>query len=239
MEPKSERFEMRLDPTTIERIDQWRSEQDDLPSRAEAVRRLVAIGVTSDAKPRTTFSDGERLLTLMLCDIYKRLEVESEIKPDFIAEALYGGHHWALRWEYPGIFHERQDSDDILSEVVNILDMWSFIEGGYTKLSKADKTRVKKEANPFGDHVTFIGFDGNNESQHLSIARFLIEKLHRFSNLADRGDLNSHFPSIDMYRRMYRVFEPMRRGLMGRSLSAGEIIDILKAMVHPSRKGAE
>jgi uncharacterized protein len=41
MPPKTERFEMRLDTILIERIDAWRRKQDDLPSRAEAIRRLV------------------------------------------------------------------------------------------------------------------------------------------------------------------------------------------------------
>lgn len=45
VEPKSERFELRLDPDTINRIDEWRGEQADLPSRSEAVRRLVNSGL--------------------------------------------------------------------------------------------------------------------------------------------------------------------------------------------------
>jgi hypothetical protein len=42
---KSERFEMRLDPAAVERIDAWRREQPDLPSRTEAIRRLVELGL--------------------------------------------------------------------------------------------------------------------------------------------------------------------------------------------------
>lgn len=38
---KSERFEMLVDPTFLRRIDGWRRKQPDLPSRAEAIRRLV------------------------------------------------------------------------------------------------------------------------------------------------------------------------------------------------------
>jgi uncharacterized protein len=38
---KSERFEMLVDPTFLRRIDDWRRKQPDLPSRAEAIRRLV------------------------------------------------------------------------------------------------------------------------------------------------------------------------------------------------------
>jgi len=40
MQQKTERFEMRLDQGTLDQMDKWRSSQSDLPSRAEAVRRL-------------------------------------------------------------------------------------------------------------------------------------------------------------------------------------------------------
>lgn len=45
MNAKSERFELRLDSETLDRIDKWRSERSDLPSRSEAVRRLVEAGL--------------------------------------------------------------------------------------------------------------------------------------------------------------------------------------------------
>jgi hypothetical protein len=41
MSSKSERFEMRLHPEMISRVDDWRRKQKDLPSRAEAIRRLL------------------------------------------------------------------------------------------------------------------------------------------------------------------------------------------------------
>ena len=50
MPPKTERFEMRLDPEMIERIDRWRREQPDLPGRAEAMRRLVDKALAEPAK---------------------------------------------------------------------------------------------------------------------------------------------------------------------------------------------
>lgn len=50
MTSKTERFELRLNLETIDRLDRWRSEQADLPSRAESVRRLIeaGLGMTSD-----------------------------------------------------------------------------------------------------------------------------------------------------------------------------------------------
>jgi uncharacterized protein len=47
MAPKTERFEMRLETTMIERVDTWRRKQEDLPSRAEAFRRLVELGLAA------------------------------------------------------------------------------------------------------------------------------------------------------------------------------------------------
>jgi Arc/MetJ-type ribon-helix-helix transcriptional regulator len=54
MAPKSVRFEMRLELGLVEQIDAWRRGQDDLPSRAEAIRQLVerALG-SADTRPTT------------------------------------------------------------------------------------------------------------------------------------------------------------------------------------------
>jgi len=39
------RFEMLAPPAWIARVDEWRRQQPDLPSRAEAIRRLVEKGL--------------------------------------------------------------------------------------------------------------------------------------------------------------------------------------------------
>ena len=57
---KTERFEMRLDPETILKVDEWRRDQSDLPSRAEAIRRLVQQGLVSSSTKQLTFTDGEK-----------------------------------------------------------------------------------------------------------------------------------------------------------------------------------
>ena len=42
---KTERFEMRIELEMLAKIDAWRRRQKDLPSRAEAVRRLIDQGL--------------------------------------------------------------------------------------------------------------------------------------------------------------------------------------------------
>ena len=124
-----------------------------------------------------------------------------------------------------------------MSEVVNILDMWSFLERGFGELSKADKDKVAAEAEPFGKHVVFSGFDGNGEGEYIGVANVLIDELDRFSEFKGR-DLNAHTHTIDAHRRMLSVFEPLRCNLIGRALNAAEIIQILQAKLHPSKRNA-
>jgi uncharacterized protein YfbU (UPF0304 family) len=208
------------------RIDNWASRQPDRPTRSDALRRLVERAL------ETRIDDGDRLVIMMLGDIQKALKIKNpEIDPDFVADAIMGGHYWALDWKYTGLFHDHVDSRQVLHEVVDVLDMWSFLEEGYEALNAADTARVEKEADPFGKHVKFTGFDGNNETEHMGIALFLVEKMERFTRFKAR-DMNSHHPSIDTYARMFAVFEPIRKTLIGRPLSSTEIISILKAKTY-------
>jgi metal-responsive CopG/Arc/MetJ family transcriptional regulator len=56
MDEKAERFEMRVTKSFLQSIDDWRRRQEDLPTRAEAIRRLVELGIRAKsrlkAKPR-------------------------------------------------------------------------------------------------------------------------------------------------------------------------------------------
>lgn len=225
----TERFEMRIDSELLERLDNWRTDEDDTLSRAEAVRRLIEAGLAHDDKSRAPhLSDGEKLNAMMLVGIIKALGVNIDTNVDLVEKAILGGHYWALGWEMPGIFHGHTDRSSRVSFVVDVLDMWSFLEEAYEGLDEAGRDRVAVEADPFGKPVQFHGFDGNNESEHLSIVRFLVNDLDRFTRFQNR-DLNSHCPTLDAYGRMFRAFEPVRVTLVGRRMNAGEIIAVLNA----------
>jgi uncharacterized protein len=233
-EAMTERFEMRLGQSVLEEVDAWRGSQGDLPSRSEAVRRLVLAGLGATRRDRKIeFSDGEKLTITMLCQLFKALKLKSEIEPEFVEAAIHGGHYWGLEWEYPGVFNGHEDARALVTEVVDVLDMWYFLERGYAKLTKKEKDRIV--AAPFGKNVHFPGFDGNNESEHVGVARFLINQLDRFPEFKGRG-LDAHRPTIDAYRRMFSVFEPIRRTLTGGDLNATQITEILNAVTHPSNQ---
>ncbi len=222
---KSERFELRLEPETLERIDGWRGRQHPPPSRAEAVRTLVEDGLQRAGQPRLT--DGEKLIAAMLCDLIRESGIDSGFDPDFIEEALTGGHYWALGRRYGGLFREAGgDSDGTVTEVIDILEMWTLLESGHAALSTEAKAKVERETG-WAD-VRFPGFDGNNEIEHLSIARFLVERMDYFPGLGPRAGINSHAQVLESHRRKLAAFRPLRRSLAGREMTGDELIRVLK-----------
>lgn len=170
-------------------------------------------------------SDGEKLILCMLSEIYDKLKIKGEMDPDFVREAIYGGHFWAFKWKMPGVFHDHEDNETTVREVADILDMWRFMERTYKKLKSVDKKRIKDECAPLGDNVKFPGFDGNNESEHLGIAKFFRERLDRWEDL---NIVNSHMPTLDRYHRMLAEFKSMRPALGGREMNADDIIKLIK-----------
>ena len=229
MPPKPERFELRIDADQLARIDEWAADEPDSPARAEAVRRLIDLGMAAGSKRAVRFSDGEKMLMLMMGDLYKHLGIkDAETNPDFLAKVIYGGHYWAPKWDMQGVFHDHVDNPEDLKHVVDTLDTWSFIEEAFEKFTPPQRDQIATEVGPLGTQVAFHGFDGNNESSQLSIARFLIEDMERFSRFKGR-DLNSHHPTHGRYARMNALFEPMRAGLIGHGLSAAQVITLMKA----------
>src|SRR5690606_12828846 len=110
-----------------------------------------------------------------------------EFRPEtieLISTAVCNGHDWAIDWELGGIFPSEVDSKEDVSFVADALDMWSFIELRWSRLSPEDQARVR-EAVPLISQPEFLGFDGNNETDYMAIARMLIRTMGRFSNFKD------------------------------------------------------
>lgn len=224
---RSERLELRLDEELASRIDEWMEQTGSASSRSDAVRQLVDIGLGTMTGKAIHLTDGDKLNFMMLRDIMKALKIkDAETDADFVAESIYGGHYWAPTWEMSGLFHKHADRPADLTLVLDTLDAWDFIEGAIEKLSEADIEKLK--AANHGYVPKFAGFDGNNESTLMSIARFIVEKMDRFSRFKGR-DFNSHAPTAERYRRMAAAFAPMRVGLgFGRELGVDQIIELVK-----------
>lgn len=58
MEYKSGAFQMRTDAAFLRVVDDWRRAQPDIPARAEAIRRLVRIGIECSGQSAREASGG-------------------------------------------------------------------------------------------------------------------------------------------------------------------------------------
>ena len=117
-------------------------------------------------------------------------------------------------------------SDDMPSDegkfVLNILDLYRAIE---------DLKRSSKSQELYDHHFSyFAGFDGNNETEYMAFARFLIEKQGKFSEqeqyLRKNDNLNSHMPMIDKYQKMLERAESVESIW---NMSVEEALEILNA----------
>jgi hypothetical protein len=49
-DPKASTLQMRVSSSFLKSVDEWRRRQPDLPSRSEAIRRLVELGLKAKGK---------------------------------------------------------------------------------------------------------------------------------------------------------------------------------------------
>lgn len=180
-------------------------------------------------------SDGEKLILIMLSELYDTIGVEGEIDPEFIRSSIYTENTWGIPWKYPGIPFETQETPEIVSEVLDILEMWNDIEYSFDKLSDEQKELIEKEAKPFGKDPKFKGFDGNNESEYMGVASFLINSLDRFEEFKGRY-LNSHAPKLSAYHRMLSVYKTFQGEYCFNPLTPEQLVTLLKEQMHPDNR---
>ena len=191
--------------------------------------------IIDDMSEKVILSQGEKLILLMLCEVYDQLKIKGDIDAKLIRESVASGNLWGLGWSFPEVFANGEISDTTVTETINILSMWQRLEESYAALSQEDKEWLAAKAEPFGKHVQFSGFDNNNEIDHIRAARFLIEQLGRFQNFKGRS-LDAHMPTIEAHRRMLEVFTPILNQLLNLDFPAAQIAEVMEARIHPSRR---
>lgn len=226
MAPKSERLELRVDENLLNEIDSWISRNDSYMSRAAAVRRLLSLGLqaVNHADKSAQLTDGDKIIIQMIADL-SRPDGHQELDNKEVLAAIYGGHYWALKSELHGLLHDHSDNPVMVTHVVDVLDMWSFLEEAWDKYDYSEKEKVTNALPDYWSAPKFIGFDGNNETEAMGIARHYIEVLGRFSRFKGRS-LNSHSHTYGKYSAMFAIFEPIRTRLIGRPVSPDEMIEI-------------
>lgn len=170
-------------------------------------------------------SEGERLILAMLCDIHKALNLKGAVDPDALKPLILGPQDDDAKRSGNG---GHPDRTTVATEVSEILEMWSAIERGYKHLSVDEKRTVEAEAGPLGRGVRFSGFDCACEAAYRDIAHVLIEEAGQFERFQGRN-LDAHMPALAGYRRMLRLYAPMRSVSGDRRLDVRQIIALANA----------
>lgn len=171
-------------------------------------------------------SNGEKLILVMMSEIYEKLGIKGELDPRFIKASIFDNQLWGLRWKYEGILQSDEPNPPEVDETTDILDMYRMMGDAFKGLPPTDQADVKKQAGHNTSYLDFPGFDGNNDA-HFFIAKFLVEELGRYQERKG-SEMNSHTSSsIDRYRQMLPVFKKARGRSGGGGLTKQEIIDIL------------
>ena len=173
-------------------------------------------------------SEGERLILAMLCDIHKALNLKGAIDPDALRPLILEAESNATARGTNGAPAKHRDRTAVATEVSEILDMWSAIERGYKHLSVDEKRTVEAEAGPLGRGVRFSGFDVDSEIEYRDAAHHLIEVTGLFERFQGRH-LDAHMPALAGYRRMLRLYAPMRSVAGDRRLDVRQIIALANA----------
>jgi uncharacterized protein YfbU (UPF0304 family) len=113
-------------------------------------------------------------------------------------------HGYELEYTWLAESIQEPMSVEECEEVYDILEMHSDLLFAHEQLGAA--SGVDKAS------VTFRGFDGNEEAGTLTYARFLIEDLGKWDDLAPvpGSNLNSHMPTLARYRGMLAVWRQWR-----------------------------
>ncbi|MEH8822783.1 hypothetical protein RAG06_26740 [Klebsiella pneumoniae] len=69
------------------------------------------------------YTQQEKLQTLMLCEIFKALEIKDSFNSDLIYKAIQSDQYWALDWEYSDL-DSGEDTPEEVTFFVDTFDMW-------------------------------------------------------------------------------------------------------------------
>lgn len=89
--------------------------------------------------------------------------------------------------------------------VYNVMGMYQRLKWAYEDLPAGEKAEINPHL------LEFPGFDGNNETEYLGYARYIVSDGRSFQNLNERGDFNSHMPTLGPYQNMLTVWQKLER----------------------------
>ncbi len=177
-------------------------------------------------------SDGERLILLMLCDMQNGDPKRREIDPELVQQSIVSDQLWGLRFKYDNLLPGQYETPPEVSEVFDILEMYNLLGDHYGYMSDGDKKRIDAES-PLGE-PKFPGFDSHETGPHSGIARYIVEDLRIYKQFTN--NITSGVHTLDRFRRMLRVYLPLRDTLGSGKMTPDQMLSVLNETTHPTQR---
>jgi len=172
-------------------------------------------------------SKKERLFLYNQLEILKCLKAEDEIEVRDIEKSqkiLTNGY----KEEYDSFI--TWFSDDIpyaISKfVVDVLNLHRTLYFSYEKLNDEDKAKLEFSK------IKYRGFDGNEESEYMSYASYILEDLKSYKEIYEDGkcELNSHMPVAEYrYAGMLERFSELGVSPYTTDLTLDQILRVVES----------
>ena len=156
-----------------------------------------------------------------------QLKILEKLYPD--EASYYANHRKAIEYGFKlhyswvaELINDKEMSEEECKEVLDVLDMYRAITYSFKRIK--DVIDIKPT------DIEFHGYDGNTESEQFSYTNYFINDLGRFEELKPSSgypDFNSHWPMIEKYRRMLKVWKKYSDK---NNLSEEQIEELLKLL---------
>jgi len=167
--------------------------------------RAARMPATVNRTPSKCFETGimrfmeltkiERLILFNQYRILGKLDPDDARASDEACKILESGY--TLEYETLASHIDTEVSEEQCREVRDVLDMYRALKIAYRDLPAGTLTA--------GD-ATFLGFDGNEETEQFAYATFLIEMQDKWGE-SKQDPRNSHWPVLSRYRTMLRSWK--------------------------------
>lgn len=147
---------------------------------------------------------------------------------DLVEEAV-GGNEWVLKVKYPEMFADATIPEHVKT-TMEILDMWRVLSDSVHNLPAKELTQLLQKTG-LKEPLSFPGFDGNNEAEHMSTVHILVHKLNRWQELEGKA-MNSHIPTLPNQLRMLQAFTPAWTNNRYGKLALDDLINVYQAYPH-------
>lgn len=176
---------------------------------------------------------AERLIVLMLCDLYKSPGEDKIFNHKLVEYAVAQGQLWALSWEYGDLLSADPPTKEQVDLVADVMTMWQVIEAFMSRFTPEERDEIATATDTSLDLIKFQGF---YEEPYRSIFRFMLEELGKWSEFAGR-DYSKMLPVLGAELRMLAKYKEIRNAAgFNRKFTPAQIIEILNESTHPENR---